>query len=124
MKRITCHSIEDQAIAIKEVEITRSLKHPNIVTIIDYEVEGNADIVINAISNVFILMPYYKNGSLSEHLAMRAANHDFMKEEEILRLFLGICEALKVLHECKPDALAHRDLKTGLCKEKQNICVS
>ena len=31
MKKITCHSMEDQNLATKEVEITRSLEHPNIV---------------------------------------------------------------------------------------------
>lgn len=118
LKRITCHSIEDQNIAINEIEVTRALKHPNIVPIIDHEVEGNADIVINTISNVYILLPYYKNGSLSDYLAMRATRQDYMKEEEVLRIFLGVCEALKVLHEFKPDALAHRDLKTGYSKIK------
>ena len=28
MKKITCHSTEDQNLATKEVEITRSLEHP------------------------------------------------------------------------------------------------
>ncbi|XP_031629150.1 serine/threonine-protein kinase 16 [Contarinia nasturtii] len=118
LKRITCHSIEDQKIAIREVELTRSIKHPNVVEIIDFELEGDADIVINTISHVNILFPFFKNGSLHDHLNMRAKANDHMAESQVLQIFVGICEGLKALHEAKPEPLAHRDLKTA------NICLS
>lgn len=113
LKRITCHSIDDQKIALREVELTRSIKHPNIVEIIDFELTGDADIVINTISHVNILFPYFKNGSLLDHLNMRAKLNDHMAESQVLQIFVGICEGLKALHEAKPEPLAHRDLKTG-----------
>ncbi|XP_055307591.1 serine/threonine-protein kinase 16-like [Sitodiplosis mosellana] len=118
LKRITCHSIEDQKIAMREVELTRSIKHPNVVEIIDFELKGDADIVINTISHVYILFPFFKNGSLLDHLNMRAKTKDHMAESQVLQIFVGICEGLKALHEAKPEPLAHRDLKTA------NICLS
>lgn len=35
-----------------------------------------------------------------------------------MRLFVGICEGVKYLHDFTPDALAHRDLKSA------NVCLS
>lgn len=113
LKRITCHSIEDQKIALREVELTRSIKHPNVVEILDFELRGDADIVINTISHVSILFPLFKNGSLQDHLNMRAKVNDHMAESQVLQIFVGICEGVKALHEAKPEPLAHRDLKTG-----------
>lgn len=64
------------------------------------------------------MLPYYKNGSLQDHLNFRARNKDFMPEGQVLQLFLGICEGLRAFHEAQPEPLAHRDLKTA------NICLS
>lgn len=114
LKRITCHSIEDESLALREIELTNAIRHENVVHIIDHFHKGNADIVINTTSQVYIVLPYYKNGSLHDHLQFRARNNDYMAEGQVLQLFLGICEGLKAFHEAKPDPLAHRDLKTGI----------
>lgn len=71
VKRITCHSIEDQRNALREVEIHHLLKHPNIVKVYDSSVTGNADIVVNTISHVNIILPFFRNGSLQDHLNIR-----------------------------------------------------
>uniref|UniRef100_A0A1B0D4F1 non-specific serine/threonine protein kinase n=1 Tax=Phlebotomus papatasi TaxID=29031 RepID=A0A1B0D4F1_PHLPP len=118
LKRMTCHGIEDQQIALREIELSSSINHRNIINIVDYMVEGNADIVINATSEVYMVLPYYKNGSLQDNLNHRARSRDFMNETQALHIFLGVCEGLKALHEAKPDPIAHRDLKTA------NICLS
>ncbi|GAB0091635.1 serine/threonine-protein kinase 16 [Sergentomyia squamirostris] len=118
LKRMTCHGIEDQQIALKEIQLSGSINHKNIINVVDYQIKGNADIVINATSEVYMVLPYYKNGSLQDHLNYRARSKDFMSETQALHIFLGICEGLKALHETKPDPIAHRDLKTA------NICLS
>ena len=59
-KRITCHSTEDQNLATKEVEITRSLDHPNIVKVVGVSTSGTADIVHNTTSQVLIVFPFYQ----------------------------------------------------------------
>lgn len=85
---------------------------------VDYELKGQADIVINTTSTLYIVLPYYKHGALADHLLLRARKQDHMPEAQILQIFLGVCEGLKAIHEAKPVPLAHRDLKTA------NICLS
>ncbi|XP_055850748.1 serine/threonine-protein kinase 16 [Episyrphus balteatus] len=118
IKRITCHSIEDQNIALREIEHCRQVDSENVIKVIDYQLKGSADIVINTTSQLNIVLPYYKHGSLGDHLTMRAKREDHMPEAQILQIFLGICDGVKALHEAKPQPLAHRDLKTA------NICLS
>ncbi|XP_061392431.1 serine/threonine-protein kinase 16 [Musca vetustissima] len=118
VKRITCHSIDDQNIALREIENCRRIDSENVIKVIDYELKGSADIVINTTSTLYIVLPYYKHGSLHDHLQMRAKRQDFMPESQIMQIFLGICEGLRAIHESKPVPLAHRDLKTA------NICLS
>ncbi|XP_067615280.1 serine/threonine-protein kinase 16 [Eurosta solidaginis] len=118
VKRITCHSIDDQNIALREIENCRRIDSENVIKVIDYELKGSADIVINTTSNLYIVLPYYKNGSLADHLQMRARKGDHMSEAQILQVFIGICNGLQAIHETKPVPLAHRDLKTA------NICLS
>jgi len=60
LKRITCHSVEDQNQACKEVEITRGLNHPNIVRVVGSSTSGTADIVHNQTSEVLIIFPLYQ----------------------------------------------------------------
>ncbi|XP_023298669.2 serine/threonine-protein kinase 16 [Lucilia cuprina] len=118
VKRITCHSIDDQNIALREIENCRRIDSENVIKVIDYELKGSADIVINTTSTLYIVLPYYKHGSLADHLQMRARKQDFMPEAQIMQIFLGICEGIRAIHEAKPVPLAHRDLKTA------NICLS
>ncbi|ALC45301.1 CG1227 [Drosophila busckii] len=118
IKRITCHSLDDQNIALREIENYRKIESPHVISIVDYELKGQADIVINTTSILFIVLPYYKHGSLADHLQLRARKQDHMPEAQILQIFLGICEGLRAIHESKPVPLAHRDLKTA------NICLS
>lgn len=118
LKRITCHSVEDQEIALREIELMGRINSDNVIKVIDHTVTGQADIVVNATSEVYIVLPYFKNGSLQDHLNFRARNKDSMPEGQILQLFLGICEGLRAFHEAQPEPLAHRDLKTA------NICLS
>lgn len=118
LKRITCHSIEDEIIAKREIEITGLVKHENLIHIIDSVINGSADIVINTTSEVLMVLPYFKNGSLLDHLNLRSRNGDYMQETQVLQIFIGVCEGLKALHEAKPEPIAHRDLKTA------NICLS
>lgn len=70
-KRITCHSLEDQQHALREVELHALVRHANVVKVYDHALLGQADIVVNAISHLNILLPYYKNGSLEDNLRMR-----------------------------------------------------
>lgn len=118
LKRITCHSKEDENTAVREVEIAKQIHHRNVVEVIDFELDGMADMVLNTTSQVNIVLPYFRRGSLHDQLTVRARNRDYMSEGQILQIFLGICEGVRAFHEAQPDPLAHRDLKTA------NICLS
>ena len=61
LKRITCHSKDEEKTANREVDLMRSFKHPNIIPL-----EEVATVKINKysktvdiISEVLIVMPYY-----------------------------------------------------------------
>merc|ERR1712215_531548 len=110
IKRITCHSTEDQNLANKEVEITRSLNHPNIVKLIGVSTSGKADIVHNLTSEVLIVFPFYQRGSLHDELERRNLTNSPFPQETLLAIFSSICSAVKELHHSNPP-LAHRDIK-------------
>ena len=59
IKRITCHSTEDQIAAQREIEFHRHLKHPGIIPLVGGAVVGSADIVHNKTSEVQLVLPYF-----------------------------------------------------------------
>ncbi|KAK4878150.1 hypothetical protein RN001_010656 [Aquatica leii] len=118
VKRIICHSIDDQKVALQEIEYYRKLKHPNIIELIDSTFKGSADIVVNATSEVYMVLPYYRRGTLHDYLDSHSINKDYLSISEVLRIFTDICSAVKYMHELKPESLAHRDLKTA------NVCLT
>lgn len=118
LKRVSCHSRDDETVALREIEISKIVQHKNVIDIVDYELKGCADIVLNTVSKLDIVLPYFRNGTLADHLLVRSKTHNYMSEGQILQIFLGICEGLRAFHEARPVPLAHRDLKTA------NICLS
>lgn len=79
---------------------------------------GSADIVVQATSEAFLLLPYFKRGTLHDYLTLRSFNKNHLDIKEVLRIFTDICQALKFLHDFTPDPIAHRDLKTA------NVCLT
>lgn len=81
----------------KEIEILKSLKHENIVSLLDFE-ENNEQILL--------VMEYCNAGDLAEYLQKQGT-----LSEDTIRTFLQqIVAAMKVLHE---KGIIHRDLKPG-----------
>ncbi|XP_076242348.1 serine/threonine-protein kinase 16 [Calliopsis andreniformis] len=113
IKKIICHGLEDQRLAAKEIEYHNIVKHPNVIECIDSTYKGTADPIINATSEVLIVLPYYHRGTLANELEKRAKSNDYMSALDILNIFLQVCEGVKAFHEAKPEPLAHRDLKTA-----------
>ena len=58
LKKITCHSTEDQIQARKEIEYHKKFNHPNILPLIGSEIKGQADIVHNIVSDAYLVLPY------------------------------------------------------------------
>lgn len=65
-----------------------------------------------------MVLPYYNRGTLHDYLGLKSLSKDYISTKEVLRIFLGICDGVKYLHNFKPEPLAHRDLKTA------NVCLS
>lgn len=40
LKRITCHSVEDQKAALQEIEYYKILRHPNVIELIESTFKG------------------------------------------------------------------------------------
>lgn len=59
IKKIICHGLEDQRLAAKEIEYYNLVKHPNVIECIDSTYKGTIDPIINATSEVLIILPYY-----------------------------------------------------------------
>jgi len=110
LKRITCHSIEDQNVANKEIQLHKDLTHRNLLPLVRSSTVGSADIVHNTTSEVLLVFPYFSRGTLQHELEKRSARKDAFTEETLLNLFLGICEAVHVMHSASPP-IAHRDIK-------------
>lgn len=112
-----CHSVEDQKQALREIDFYKKIKHRNIIELVDSTFRGTADIVVNTTSEALILLPFYKSGTLHDHLQLRASRKEHFHVREILRIFGELCDAISYLHNLKPEPLAHRDLKTS------NVCL-
>lgn len=59
IKKIICHGPEDQRLAVKEIEHHSVVSHPNVIELVDSTHQGTADPVVNATSEVLLVLPYY-----------------------------------------------------------------
>ncbi|XP_023342481.1 serine/threonine-protein kinase 16 [Eurytemora carolleeae] len=110
IKRITCHSIQDQNLGKFEIEVHRKFQHENIIRLIGASIEGDADIIHNITSEIILVLPYYERGSLQDELEKRCLKENHLEETVLLRLFHCICSAVRRFHSHDPP-YAHRDIK-------------
>jgi serine/threonine kinase 16 len=102
LKKIRCpFGQESVSHALKEVEAYRLFSpHPNIIHAIDHSVEtergGDA-----ANKTVYILLPYYRRGNLQDAINANLVNRARFPERRLMILFLGVCRALKAMHQYK-----------------------
>lgn len=112
LKRITCHSKEEERVAAQEVELMRRFKHPNIIPL---EESANIKVskyskTLDILSEVLIVMPYYCRGSIQDHIDKLSKKSEKIPEEQIWTMFRGLCQAVKEFHSQNPP-YAHRDIK-------------
>jgi serine/threonine kinase 16 len=50
---------------------------------------------------VYILLPYYRRGNLQDMINANLVNHKKFSERRLMGLFLGVCRALKAMHQYK-----------------------
>ena len=70
MKRITCHDKKDEQVAMREVEIMKSVKSSNVVPLIEYAMITVGQHVQShePITETLIVMPFYKVTLLTLYL--------------------------------------------------------
>ncbi|XP_036355973.1 serine/threonine-protein kinase 16 [Octopus sinensis] len=123
LKRIKCHSKDDENIALHEVKVMKLFKHPHIVPLIEYMLVPASKFAQNTdiYSELHIVMPYYSRGSLQDRIEMLARKGDHIHEDRLWEIFFGICEGLKAMHSHSPP-YAHRDLKPANIMFADNNC--
>lgn len=99
LKKIRCpFGQESVSRALKEVEAYALFAHePTIIRSDDYNIV--ADKSDPGAKTVYILLPYYRRGNLQDMINANLVNHTRFPERKLLRLFLGVCKALKAMHQ-------------------------
>ncbi len=96
-----------------EVDAYRLFRHvPNIIPAIDHAVatERGAD---EATKTVYVLLPYYRRGNLQDMINANLVNHTRFPEKHLMTLFLGVCKALRAMHEYKAPPAERMEMDTG-----------
>lgn len=90
----------EQAAARKEAEVLHQMNHSNIVMYIESFIES---------SKLYIVMEHADGGDLSDSIKKKKAASQIWPEQEVMRIFVQICLALKHVHDRN---ILHRDLKS------------
>jgi serine/threonine kinase 16 len=93
--------------ALKEVEAyTLFTPNPNIIHSIDHAVLNDSSTKVSGIGDtggstktVYILLPYYRRGNLQDTINANLVNHTRFPERKLMKLMLGVCNALKAMHQ-------------------------
>uniref|UniRef100_H3C5G8 non-specific serine/threonine protein kinase n=1 Tax=Tetraodon nigroviridis TaxID=99883 RepID=H3C5G8_TETNG len=99
VKRILCHDREGRQEAQTEVEMHQLFNHPNILTLVAHtftDCEGKTE--------AWLLLPYFRKGTLWTHLENLRDKARFLPEYEVLEILHGICSG-KAMHD---KGYAHR----------------
>lgn len=101
LKKIRCpFGQESVSQALKEVEAySLFAPHPNIIHAIDHSVESERGGADPGSKTVYILLPYYRRGNLQDAINANLVNRARFPERRLMVLFLGVCQALKAMHQ-------------------------
>ena len=79
-----------------EIKNYHRFKSPYIISSIDELIQLETD----GSKNIYILLPFFQK-SLQDIINELVLNNSKMEESEILRVFIGTCRGLKVMHNHK-----------------------
>ena len=89
----------EQKAAKNEADVLHQMSHSNITMYIESFVEG---------SKLYIVMEHADGGDLSGSIQRQKQTGEGWPEDEVMRIFVQICLALKHVHDAN---ILHRDLK-------------
>jgi NIMA (never in mitosis gene a)-related kinase 1/4/5 len=90
----------EQLLTQNEVEVLKQMHHSNIAMYVESFVEN---------SKLYIVMEYADGGDLSAAIQRKKKSNESWNEDEVMRIFVQICLALKHVHDRN---IIHRDLKS------------
>ncbi len=103
---LEAYTAEERAVALREVDVLRTLDHPGIVRYHEHFQHEDT---------LCVVMAYCEGGDLSVEIKRRAKSSRHFTEQEVLEWFVQIVMALRYVHYKR---ILHRDLKT------QNIFIT
>jgi serine/threonine protein kinase len=83
----------------REAKVVATLRHPNIVQVYDFDVEGGV---------YYMVMEYISGEALKTRLQRLEANGEWVSPDDAARIILAVGSALKYAHE---RGMVHRDVK-------------
>uniref|UniRef100_F7B0W4 Serine/threonine-protein kinase 16 n=1 Tax=Macaca mulatta TaxID=9544 RepID=F7B0W4_MACMU len=93
LKRILCHEQQDREEAQREADMHRLFSHPNILRLVAYCLRERG-----AKHEAWLLLPFFKRGTLWNEIERLKDKGNFLTEDQILWLLLGICRGLEAIH--------------------------
>ncbi|XWS13135.1 hypothetical protein CRYUN_Cryun36dG0011600 [Craigia yunnanensis] len=112
IKRFRSHSEQHESF-LREMELLSNLRHPNIVPLIGYCLDGSK-------SDNFIIYEYMPRGSLHDQLHSRNDYQPLLSWKKRLEVCIGAARGLEFLHAGNP-SIIHRDIKTSNILLDQNL---
>ncbi|KAK3394687.1 kinase-like domain-containing protein [Podospora didyma] len=99
LKKIRCpFGAESVKQALKEVEAYKLFANsPHIIHSVDYSIASERSDPES--KTVYVLLPYYRRGNLQDLINANLVNHTRFPEKRLMLLFLGVCRALKDMHQ-------------------------
>ncbi|ROT37305.1 kinase-like protein [Sodiomyces alkalinus F11] len=114
LKKIRCpFGAESVAQAMREVEAYRLFANtPGIIHAVDHAVATDRGGEPDS-KTVYVLLPYFKRGNLQDMINANAVNHAQFPERRLMLLFLGVCRALKSMHQYRARPVAIERMEMG-----------
>ncbi|KAI0486205.1 serine/threonine protein kinase/TGF-beta stimulated factor [Xylaria cf. heliscus] len=99
LKKIRCpFGTESVQQAMREVEAYKTFAHtPSIIHSIDYSIASERNDAES--KTVYVLLPYYRRGNLQDIINANLVNHTNFPQKELMHLFLGVCKAMRYMHQ-------------------------
>lgn len=136
LKKIRCpFGQESVAQALKEVEAYSLFSgtpdgRKYIIHSIDHQVKDEGG-KISGIGNeggaggqqktVYILLPYYRKGNLQDAINANLVNHTKFSEKRLMRIMLGVCKALKCMHQYRVPSSTGASAASKAARKAKNI---
>ncbi|CCF41980.1 serine/threonine-protein kinase [Colletotrichum higginsianum] len=100
LKKIRCpFGAESVAQAMKEVDAYRLFaRSPGIIHSVDHAIATERGGEPGS-KTVYVLLPYYRRGNLQDLINANLVNHTTFPERRLMLLFLGVCKALREMHQ-------------------------